>query len=191
MKTRNFSVGLCTSVTASLFAVVSFAETHVDNRVVMRSSVESVYYPGYLSRYAYADGSFVYSLSPPMAQPEVFVAPSPPPKQTTVTHETSQVSSVAAFAPNQGAMSQVMLSGFSVHVGSFLESSGADGLEDLLREHGIPSFRTPVLLDGISFVQLHVGPFQWREDAENVKLSMERTLNIPGILLSHGLIPPP
>lgn len=197
MKTRTFIVNLSVSLVASFMALTGVAaaheESHAANSSTKASRAKSIYYPGYLSQYPYANGSFVYSMTPPAAPPQVVVTPPPIPhaSQKNQIPNVVQVSSVASFEPNQSVMSQVLLSGFFVHVGSFLEHSGADGLEAQLREHGIPSFRTPVLLNGVAYVQLHAGPYEDREDAESIRLTIESIMNIRGITLFHGLIPPP
>ena len=185
MKIRNFAVGLCVSVVASLFSVGGFAVSEAG------SSAESIYYPGYLSQHPYANGSFDYFLSSSVPQTaEVRIEP-PSSFRAVADQETLPLSSVATFSPDQGVMSRVMLSGLSIHVGSFLENSVADGLEKRLLEKEIPSFRMSVLLNGIPYVQLHVGPFSGREETEALRSDMENTMNIPGNIVSHGLVPPP
>ena len=156
---------------------------------IQPSKVKSVYYPGFLSYYPYADGSFVYDPEPPVAQAEVRVVSSTPipPQMLLEPPETRSVSSVAAFAPGQPIVSQVILSGFSVHVGSFLEHVDADSLENQLHEQGIPTFRTPVLLNGISYVQLHAGPFEGWGEAEEMGYAISSALDVQGVVLFHGL----
>ena len=148
---------------------------------------ETIYYPGYLPNYSYEEGGFVYGLSPspPSSPPEVIIAP-PPLSQATRIPDELPISSVAAFVPNQAVISQVLLSGFSVHVGSFLEYEQAFGLETKLREQAIPFFRTPILLNGISYIQIHVGPFQKRYMAESMAVLIRDTLSINGVLLFYG-----
>lgn len=150
---------------------------------------KSTYYPGYLSYYPYGHGSFAYDAWVPeraAPPPEVHVLP-PPPSQAREVPDRLPVSSVAAFAPNQAVLSRVMLSGFSVHIGSFLDYADAKGLEERLRTQGLPVFYTPVLFNGVSYVQLHVGPFQDREWAESMDEIMREKMNIHGVLLFYGL----
>ena len=146
----------------------------------------TIYYPGYLPDYSHGGDGFVYDSSPSLLSPPEVVITPPPPSRAKKVPDALPVSSVAAFMPNQAVISRVLLSGFSVHVGSFIEYEQAIGLEERLLEQGIPFFRTPVLLNGISYLQLHAGPFQERYMAESMEIVIKDTLSIDGRLLFYG-----
>ncbi|MBF0401171.1 MAG: hypothetical protein HQL90_10435 [Magnetococcales bacterium] len=146
---------------------------------------ETLYYPGYLSYYPYGEGSFVYSLPRQEVMPELQLPPTPPPK---VVESPAGLlpPAVAAFSPNQAEVPRVMQAGFSVHVGSFLKSSEAEELEGRLQKLGIPFFLAPAVINGVSYTQLHAGPFQIQDQAFTTSDAIRDNLGIQGIVLAYG-----
>ena len=153
--------------------------------VVMPLRADTTYYPGYLAYYPYGDGSFVYSLPRHESAPETHIMPLHPP-QVVEAPSGLPSPSVASFSPNQAEASRVMLSGFSVHVSSFLKAADAEELEDRLQQMGIPFFLAPAVINGVAYTQLHAGPFQVQDQAFNTSDLIRDNLGIQGIVLSHG-----
>lgn len=146
---------------------------------------ETIYYPGYLAYYPYGEGSFVYALPAPEVIPEM---PLPPTAKPRVVESPDGLlpPAIAAFSPTEAEVPRVMQAGFSVHIGSFLKSSEADDLESRLQQLGIPSFLAPAVINGVSYTQLHAGPFQIQDQAFTVSDAIRDSLGIQGIVLAYG-----
>lgn len=146
---------------------------------------ETTYYPGYLAYYPYGDGSFVYALPRRETPPEVHVVPLHPP-QVVEAPAGLPAAAVPSVSPNQAEVSRVMLSGFSVHVGSFLKSSEAEEMEARLQHLGIPFFLAPAVINGTAYTQLHAGPYQVQDQAFTASDQIRDSVGIQGIVLAHG-----
>ncbi|MEO5340179.1 MAG: hypothetical protein H7837_06635 [Magnetococcus sp. MYC-9] len=155
--------------------------------IVTAAQAETIYYPGYLAYYPYGHGSFVYALprQAPTPAPEAHVAPMPAPKVMEAPSGLP-VAAVASSSPHQAEVSRVMLAGFSVHIGSFLQASEAEALEGRLQRLNIPFFLSPAVINGTTYTQLHAGPFQIKDQAFDASDIIRDNLGLQGIVLSHG-----
>jgi cell division septation protein DedD len=66
-----------------------------------------------------------------------------------------------AIQPNTGNMPT---QSYSLHVGSFLVYSKADGLDEKIKTLGLKSYRKEVAAEGIRYLQLRVGPFRTKAE---------------------------
>lgn len=146
---------------------------------------DTLYYPGYLAYYPYGEGSFVYSLPRPEVIPELPLPPTPP-SRVVESPDGLLPPAIAAFSPNQAEVPRVMQAGYSVHIGSYLKASESTDLESRLQQLGIPFFLAPAVINGVSYTQLHAGPFQIQDQAFTISDAIRDNLGIQGIVLAYG-----
>ncbi|WP_130471182.1 SPOR domain-containing protein [Candidatus Magnetaquicoccus inordinatus] len=146
---------------------------------------ETIYYPGYLAYYPYGDGSFVYSLPKQEVVQEAQVVPMQP-ARIIESPAGVPVPAVAAARPGQAEVSRVMLGGYSVHVGSFLKAEEAEQMESALQKLGLPFFLSPAVSNGVTYTQLHAGPYQVQDQAFTASDTIRDHLGLQGIVLAHG-----
>ncbi|MBF0184788.1 MAG: SPOR domain-containing protein [Magnetococcales bacterium] len=146
---------------------------------------ETIYYPGYLAYYPYGDGSFVYALPKQEVQPEAQVVPLQP-ARVVESPAGLPVPAVAATRPGQAEVSRVMLSGYSVHIGSFLKPEEAEEMESGLQKLGLPFFLAPAVSNGVTYTQVHAGPFQIQDQAFTASDHIRDNLGLQGVILVHG-----
>jgi cell division septation protein DedD len=85
-----------------------------------------------------------------------------PPQQQT--HPANVRPPQQAMAPNPAPVQQGQAESYSLHVGSFLVYDKADGVDNKVKALGLNSFRREVAAEGIRYLQLHVGPFQSKDE---------------------------
>ncbi|MBF0096909.1 MAG: SPOR domain-containing protein [Magnetococcales bacterium] len=149
------------------------------------AAAETIYYPGYLAYYPYGDGSFVYALPKQEMVQEAHVVPMQP-ARIVESPAGIPVPAVAAVRPGQAEVARVMLSGYSVHIGSFLKAEEAEQMESALQKLGLPFFLSPAVSNGVTYSQLHVGPFQVKDQAFIASDTVRDGLGLQGIVLAHG-----
>lgn len=153
---------LCVGV-VSFIVFLSFASTSMADAGTRPETVKKqtnyLYYPDYaLPHYRYENRS--QTLSGPM-----MVVP----KSVPVVVQPSLLAQSIKY---------------SVHTGSFLEFADVDLMEEQLKKLSLPTFRNPITKDGITYTQLHVGPFTTLKQAKEAALLVKKDMNVQGVLFS-------
>jgi hypothetical protein len=59
-------------------------------------------------------------------------------------------------------------------------------MESALQKLGLPFFLSPAVSNGVTYNQLHVGPYQGQDQAFTASDSVRDGLGLQGIVLAHG-----
>lgn len=155
---------------------------------------EFIYYPNYAqSAYNYqATGDFVGTpmVIPPsvpvIRQPSQMIVQAPPllplPLLEGVAPPPQQ--GVVQVPPNV-VPSQVAAKGFSLHVGSFMDSANADLLLQQVQSAGVQAYRRPMSYNGMVWEQIHAGPFASYEQVAQISKVLQDRLQIQGRVVPH------
>ncbi|MBW2422566.1 MAG: SPOR domain-containing protein, partial [Deltaproteobacteria bacterium] len=76
--------------------------------------------------------------------------------------------------------------GFSVQVGSFAQSEGAEKVAQELQGKGYPVYVTPAAVAGGGRWRVRVGPVDTRDEAEGFAARLKREEQLPTWVLSEG-----
>lgn len=75
--------------------------------------------------------------------------------------------------------------GYSLHVGSSIDSTHADQLLQQVTTAGIPAYRRPMSYNGLNWEQIHAGPFDSYEKVTQVAKLLQDQLQIQGRIVTH------
>ncbi|MBF0149140.1 MAG: hypothetical protein HQL84_03755 [Magnetococcales bacterium] len=75
--------------------------------------------------------------------------------------------------------------GFSLHVGSSMDATHADLLLQQVTGTGIPAYRRPMSYNGLTWEQIHAGPFDSYEKVTQVAKMLQDRLQIQGRIVTH------
>ncbi|MBF0602696.1 MAG: SPOR domain-containing protein [Nitrospirae bacterium] len=158
---------------------------------------EFIYYPNYAqSPYHYqSTGDFyatpmvIPSSVPVVRQPSQIIVQAPPlqplplegfgPPQPVVAQQS------VVQSPPHAAPGQVPAKGFSLHVGSFMDSANADLLLQQVTSAGVPAYRRPMSYNGTVWEQIHAGPFDNHEQVTQISKVLQDRLQIQGRVVTH------
>ncbi|MBF0108558.1 MAG: hypothetical protein HQL76_05230 [Magnetococcales bacterium] len=75
--------------------------------------------------------------------------------------------------------------GFSLHVGSSMDATHADLLMRQIIDAGVPGYRRPMSFKGLTWEQVHAGPFESHEKVTEVAKLLQERLQIQGRIVAH------
>lgn len=182
---------------APVLAADGASNTSTDAAPEKKPLREFIYYPNYAqSPYHYqSTGDFyatpmvIPSSVPVVRQPSQIIVQAPPllplplegfgpPPQVVARQGVVQ-------SPPNAAPSQASTKGFSLHVGSFMDSANADLLLQQVTSAGVPAYRRPMSYNGTVWEQIHAGPFDSYEQVTQVSKVLQDRLQIQGRVVTH------
>jgi hypothetical protein len=124
-------------------------------------------------------GGELAAVPPPVASPAAVPEPTPPAPAVSAAAPVARRSAVSAPPPAAGG-------GFSVQVGSFAQSEGAEKVAQELEGKGYPVYVTPAAVAGGGRWRVRVGPVETRDAAEGFAARLKREEQLPTWVLSEG-----
>lgn len=158
---------------------------------------EFIYYPNYAqSPYNYqSTGDFagtpmvIPSSVPIIRQPSHYIVEAPqslPPPPPAAVMAPQRVSAAAGATGPAYASSDYRGAGtFSLHVGSSMDPANAGLLVQQVNNVGVQAYRRPMSYNGLSWEQIHAGPFDSYEKTSQVARLLQDQLQIQGKIVSY------